>query len=77
MTIAAIQLGNVLSSRAIQDVCSAATILLVIAWLFVAGIAVRTVTKKKVLYPGMDKNEEYVEGNYNRADEEKAKQRQE
>lgn len=76
LTIAAIQLGNVLGSRAIQDVCSAATIVLVIAWLFVAGMTIRGVLKKQVLYPGMDEDEEDVEGHYNRADEEKAKQRQ-
>lgn len=62
LTIAAIQIGNALGSPAIGDVCSAATILIVIAWLVVAVVNVWAVWKRKVLWPGMDEDMEDIEG---------------
>ena len=72
LTIAAIQIANVLDSDGIRGVCSAATIVLCIAWLVVAGFHVRAVVRKEVLYPGMDEDEEDVEGHVNQGDEEKS-----
>lgn len=62
LTIAAIQIGNVLGSPAIGKVCSAATILLVIAWLFVAVANCWAIYRRKVLWPGMDEDMENIEG---------------
>jgi tellurite resistance protein TehA-like permease len=49
LTIAAIQIGNVLESKPIKDVCSAATIVLCIGWLVVAVFHVRAIIRKEVL----------------------------
>ena len=62
LTIAAIQIGNVLGSNGIKGVTSAMTILLVIMWIYVAVMNIRAVWKKQVLWPGMDEDMEDIEG---------------
>lgn len=62
MTIALIQIGKALGSPAIGHVCSALTVLLVIAWLVVAGRNVSAVLKRQILWPGMDEDMEDIEG---------------
>jgi len=62
LTIAAIQIGNALKSNGIKAVASAATILLVAGWLVVAFGNIRAVWIGQVLWPGMDEDEEDIEG---------------
>jgi len=62
LTIALIQIGSVLGSDGIKGVASAMTVILVAAWLVVAGFCVRAVVQGKVLWPGMDEDEEDEEG---------------
>jgi tellurite resistance protein TehA-like permease len=62
LTIAAIQIGSALGSPAIGAVCSAATIVIVIAWLVVAVVNVMAVWKREILWPGTDEDMEDIEG---------------
>ena len=62
LTIALIQIGSALNSPAIKAISSAATIILVILWLWVAVLTVRGVLQKQVLWPGKDEDMEDVEG---------------
>jgi tellurite resistance protein TehA-like permease len=62
LTIAAMHIGTALGSPVIGDVCSAATVLIVIVWLVVAVANVRAVWQKKILWPGMDEDMEDIEG---------------
>ena len=62
LTIAAIYIGNVLGSNGIKGVTSAMSILLVIMWLFTAGMNIRAIFKHQVLWPGMDEDMEDIEG---------------
>jgi len=55
-------IGTALGSPVIGDVCSAATVLIVIVWLVVAMANVRAVWQKKILWPGMDEDMEDIEG---------------
>ncbi|KAF9638203.1 C4-dicarboxylate transporter/malic acid transport protein [Lasiodiplodia theobromae] len=75
LTIAAVQIGNALNSDGIKGVTSAMTILLVVAWLLVAAATMGAVRKKEVLWPGVDEDEEDVEGRTRSADEELGKRR--
>lgn len=70
LTIALIQIGNVLESDGIKGVCSAMTIVLVILWFFVAFMHVYGVLKGDVLWPGMDEDMEDVEGHGHDAQDE-------
>lgn len=70
LTIATIQIASVLDSDGVRAVCSAATIVLCIAWLIIAVMHVRALIRKELLYPGLDEDEEDVEGHVIRADEE-------
>lgn len=56
LTVAAIQIGEVLDSQPIRDVTSAMTVLVSIAWLGVALATIWAVAKRKVLYPRDDKD---------------------
>ena len=51
LTVAAIQIGNLLQSQVISNVTSAMTLLLVIAWLVVAFATVKAIWQKKLLWP--------------------------
>ena len=62
LTIALIQIANVLGSNGIKGVCSALTIILVILWIFVALMNVRAVWRGDILWPGMDEDMEDIEG---------------
>jgi tellurite resistance protein TehA-like permease len=62
LTIAAIQIGNAIGSKAIGKVCSVATVLLVIVWFGVAIGNIWAVYNRKILWPGMDEDMEDVEG---------------
>lgn len=62
LTIAAIQIGDVLDSAGIKAVTSAMTIVLVAVWFYVAVMTVRAVLIKQVLWPGRDEDEEDIEG---------------
>lgn len=69
-TIALIQIANVLDSDGLRGVCAAFTIVLCTTWLVVAVMHVLALVRKEILYPGMDEDEEDVEGHVSRADEE-------
>jgi tellurite resistance protein TehA-like permease len=62
LTIAAIYIANVLDSAGIQAITSAVTVLLVVAWIFIAIMNVRAVYLKQILWPGMDEDMEDMEG---------------
>jgi len=62
MTIALIYIANALNSPGIKGVCSAATIILVMLWIWVAVLNVKGVLQRKVLWPGMDEDMEDIEG---------------
>lgn len=56
MTLAAINIGNALNSNGIKAVTSGMTILLIIAWLFVAGSYVRAILRKQIFWEGQDED---------------------
>ena len=62
LTIAALAIGNVLDSTAIKAVVSAATVILVTLWLMVAVLNIRGVLIGQICWPGMDEDEEDIEG---------------
>ncbi|KAF2648806.1 C4-dicarboxylate transporter/malic acid transport protein-like protein [Lophiostoma macrostomum CBS 122681] len=62
LTIALIQIANVLASPAIKAVTSAMTAILVILWLVVTFMHIKAVLKGEVLWPGMDEDLEDAEG---------------
>jgi tellurite resistance protein TehA-like permease len=67
LTIALIQIANVLDSDGMKGICSAMTIILVMLWIFVAMMNVRAVWRGEVLWPGMDED---MEGEEDGEDEE-------
>ncbi|KAF1838180.1 hypothetical protein BDW02DRAFT_489559 [Decorospora gaudefroyi] len=69
MTIALIYIASALESPAIKAVCSAATIVLVALWIWVAVLNVKALLQKKVLWPGMDEDMEDIEGHGLKPDE--------
>lgn len=62
LTIATIWIGNALDSTGIKAVAAAMTILCVVAWFVVAAFHMRGIWKGQILWPGMDEDEEDVEG---------------
>jgi hypothetical protein len=62
MTIALIYIANALNSPGIKGVCSAATVILVMLWIWVAVLNVKGVLQRKVLWPGVDEDMEDIEG---------------
>jgi tellurite resistance protein TehA-like permease len=70
MTIALIYIANALDSPGIKGVCSAASIVLVMLWIWVTVLNVKGYFGKKVLWPGMDEDMEDIEGHGHRPGEE-------
>lgn len=70
LVVSLIQISKALNSPGIKGVCSGATIILVIVWLFVAIMTVRGVLRREVLWPGMDEDMEDIEGVGHDPDEE-------
>ncbi|KAF2685231.1 hypothetical protein K458DRAFT_365518 [Lentithecium fluviatile CBS 122367] len=66
LILATIQVGSVLTSEAINGVCSALTILLVIAWLGVAFCCVRALWRGQVMWPGKDEDKDMHEVGWGR-----------
>lgn len=62
LVVALVQIAKALESPVIKGVCSGATIVLVVLWIFVALANVRGLWKRQVLWPGMDEDMEDVEG---------------
>lgn len=58
MTLAAIQIGSALKSPAINGICSALTILLVIMWLITACAHIQAVWRQKIMWPGRDEDKD-------------------
>ncbi|KAF2085401.1 C4-dicarboxylate transporter/malic acid transport protein [Saccharata proteae CBS 121410] len=56
LTIAAIQIGDVLGSDGIKGVTSAASVVLVVVWLVVAGMCARAVWRGEICWPGKDED---------------------
>jgi len=54
LTLATIQIGNALESHGIKILGSVMTVLLVIAWLGVAGACIKALWERRILWPGMD-----------------------
>jgi C4-dicarboxylate transporter/malic acid transport protein len=78
LVIALIQISKALQSPGMKGVCSGATIILVILWLFVAITNLYGVANKLVLWPGMDEDMEDMEGQgHDSSEEESDSQRQE
>ena len=61
LTIALIQIANVLDSNGIKGVCSAMTIILVALWVFVAIMNLKAIWSGDVLWPGKDEDMEELE----------------
>lgn len=62
LTLAAIQIANALESKPIQAVTSAMSILLVIAWFFVAINHILAISHKQVLWEGKDEDADMGDG---------------
>ncbi|TFK98529.1 voltage-dependent anion channel [Pterulicium gracile] len=58
LTLAAVQLGTAYSSPAINGICSALTLLLVIMWIVVAVAHVRAFWMGKIMWPGRDEDKD-------------------
>lgn len=56
LTLATIQLGSVYGSPAINGICSALTVLLVIFWFVAAICCIYAVAKGHILWPGKDED---------------------
>ena len=56
LTLAMIQIGKVLDSPGINDICSAMTIALVIMWFITTFAHIRAVCKEQILWPGKDED---------------------
>jgi tellurite resistance protein TehA-like permease len=72
MTIALIHIGNSLESPGIKGVCSGATIVLVMLWIWVAILNVKGYFGKQILFPGMDEDMEDIEGHQKPGEEQEA-----
>ncbi|KAF2822848.1 hypothetical protein CC86DRAFT_385043 [Ophiobolus disseminans] len=62
LVVALVQISKAFDSHIMKGVCSGATIILVILWIFVAVVNVRGVLEKQVLWPGMDEDMGDVKG---------------
>lgn len=60
-TMATIDIGKVLMSEGVQWVGSVMTVMLVAAWIFVAGAHIRAVSQKNILWPGKDEDRDQKE----------------
>lgn len=60
LILALIQIGDVLSSPGIKAVCSAMSILLVIAWFFVAVSHISAIFRKQIYWEGCDEDDGMV-----------------
>lgn len=69
LTIALIQIANALDSPGMKGICSGATIVLAILWLWVAALTLRGLLTKEVLWPGKDEDMEDIEGHQQKPDE--------
>lgn len=69
LIIALIQIAKALESPGIKGVCSGATIVLVILWIWVAVLNVQGLVQRKVLWPGMDEDMEDVAGHTQKTDD--------
>lgn len=58
LTLAAIQTGSVLSSPAINVICSVLTVLLVIFWFVCAISHLRALWQGKIMWPGKDEDKD-------------------
>lgn len=57
LTLAAIQIGNALDSDGIKAVTSAMTVLLIIAWLFVAASYINAILERQIFWEGKDEDD--------------------
>ena len=55
-TIATISIGKALESEGIQWIGTAMTIVVILVWFFVAIYHIKSVWKKKILWPGKDED---------------------
>lgn len=58
LTLAAIQLGKAYKSSAIDGICSALTLLLVILWLITAVAHIQAGFRGKIMWPGKDEDKD-------------------
>ncbi|KAH9861682.1 hypothetical protein J1614_011435 [Plenodomus biglobosus] len=70
LTIALIQIAKALESPGMKAVCSGATIILVVLWIWVTALNVKGLVQRKVLWPGMDEDMEDIEGHSQKSDDE-------
>jgi tellurite resistance protein TehA-like permease len=62
LVIALLQIAEALKLSSVQMICSGATFLLVLAWVFLAVMNVRALVQKEVLWPGQDEGMDEVDG---------------
>ena len=56
LTVAAIQIGELLESQVIRNITSAMTIVLCITWIVVAVATIKAIIQKKILHPAQEKD---------------------
>jgi C4-dicarboxylate transporter/malic acid transport protein len=69
LIVALLQIANALNLRSVKIICSVATVIMVMLWLFVLYMNVRGVLRKELLWPGYDEDMEDKEGQIEDAQE--------
>ncbi|XPS68941.1 hypothetical protein M3J09_001221 [Ascochyta lentis] len=62
LVIALLQIAEALKLSSVQMICSAATLVLAFAWVFLAIMNIRALARKEVLWPGQDEDMEELDG---------------
>lgn len=62
LTTALLKIGEVLELESVQIICSGATAILTLLWVFCAVMNVRALVNKEVLWPGQDEDMENIDG---------------
>lgn len=62
LIIALLKIAEALKLDSVQMICSGATLILTVAWVFLAIMNVRAIVRKEVLWPGQDEDMEGIDG---------------
>ena len=63
LVIALLQIAEALELKSVQMVCTGATVVLTLLWVFCAIMHIRALVRKEVLWPGQDEDMEDINGN--------------
>ncbi|KAF1923461.1 uncharacterized protein M421DRAFT_75318 [Didymella exigua CBS 183.55] len=63
LVVGLLQLGEALDLPSVQKICTGATAVLTLLWIFCAIMHVRALSRKEVLWPGQDEDMEDMDGN--------------